>query len=161
MSSPLTVFDRLALHPLLADLPGSWLRRLARLGTAVRWPASTRLMREGTPLDRLWLPWSGTIMIDLHVPGRGDVPITVTGADGVLGWSCLIPPFRSALGAFVVEQCEAVELRGGGLRNLLSEDPVLGAELTGRLLTVAHKQLHATQQRVADLGRLAAAEPRG
>ncbi|MBM2616410.1 cyclic nucleotide-binding domain-containing protein [Actinoplanes sp. LDG1-06] len=157
MVSDITVFDRLALHPLVADMPGFWLRRLAALGTAVTWPAATRLIREGAPLDKVWLPWTGVVLIDMYVPGRGDVPITVTGADGVLGWSGLIPPYRSTVGAFVVEECRAVELRAGGLRNLIAEDPAIGAEFTGRLLSIATNQLHAAQRRIADFRRPSAA----
>ena len=161
MASPLTVFDHLALHPLVADLPGRWIRRLAALGTSVTWPESTRLIREGTPLDHLWLPWSGVVMLDFHLPGHGDVPITLTGGGGVLGWSSLIPPYRSTIGAFIVEECHAVELRAGGLRNLIAEEPALGFELTDRLLTIAADQLHAAHQRVADLHSLHPADRPG
>jgi CRP/FNR family transcriptional regulator, cyclic AMP receptor protein len=150
MTSSLTVFDHLALHGLVADLPSRWLQRLAACGSSVAWPTSTRLLREHSPADHLWLVCSGVVQLDFHVPG-GDVPIERIGADGVLGWSCLVRPFRSSVGAFVVEECKAVELRAGPLRELIAEDPMFGLEFTTRVLSVASQRLRVARERAADL----------
>ena len=161
MTSSLTVFDHLALHPLVADLPARWLAELATCGTPVVWPTSTRLLREGSPADRLWLLWSGSVLLDFHVPGVGNVPIELIGADGVVGWSCLIPPYRSTVGALVVAECRAIELRGAPVRELIAGDPMFGVELTTRLLMVAAQRLKAARQRVIDLYGRAAGRQHG
>jgi CRP/FNR family transcriptional regulator, cyclic AMP receptor protein len=152
--STLTVYDRLALHPLLADFPAGWLRRLSVCGTMVRWPASTRLLRVGSPVDQLWLLWSGAVTLDFHVPGLDDVPIETIGADAVVGWSCLIPPYRSTVGAFVVDECQAIEIRAAPLRGLIAEDPAFGLTLTSRMLEVAAQRLRTAQRRLTELCRL-------
>lgn len=158
--SSLTVFDHLALHPLVADLPTGWLSGLAQCGTSVVWPTSTRLLREGSPTDQLWLLWSGAVLLDFHVPGGGDVPLERIGADDVLGWSCLIPPYRSTVGALVVSECAAIELRAAPLREFIASDPMFGVEFTTRLLTVAAQRVRVARQRVTDLyGRAATCQP--
>jgi CRP/FNR family transcriptional regulator, cyclic AMP receptor protein len=148
----LTVFDRLALHPVVAGMPAGWLHELAACGRPVGWPAGTRLLREGSPVDQLWLLWSGAVVVDWHVPGRGDIPIDHIGPGGVLGWSCLLPPFRSGTGALAVAECRAVALRTVALRELIGGNPALGAELTRRMLAVATGQLRAARIRAAGIG---------
>ncbi|MEV4351448.1 Crp/Fnr family transcriptional regulator [Actinoplanes sp. NPDC049596] len=150
MTTSLTVFDNLALHPLIADFPARWLHRLAACGTPARWPASTRLLREGHPGDQLWLISAGLVQLDFHVPG-GDVPIERIGGGDVVGWSCLVPPFRSTVGAFVVEDCHTIELRAGAVRELIAEDPMFGLAFTNRILAVAQRRLRTARGRVADL----------
>lgn len=61
MTSSMTLFDRLAAHPLMADLPPAWLHQLAVHGRPVSWPAGSRLLREGSPADRFWLLSSGQV----------------------------------------------------------------------------------------------------
>ncbi|GAA0505066.1 hypothetical protein Ade02nite_71190 [Paractinoplanes deccanensis] len=148
MTASLTVFDHLTLHGLVADLPSGWLHRLAACGMPVVWPAGTRLLREGAPADHLWLVRDGLVRLDFHVPG-GEMPIELIGADGVVGWSCLVPPFRSTVGAFVVAECHTIELRAGALRGLISEDPMFGLEFTTRMLAVAQQRLNAARRRIA------------
>ena len=150
--SSLTVYDHLALHPMVADLPAGWLRRLAAYGTFVAWPASTRLLRVGGPVDRLWLLCSGAVVLDLHVGDLGDVPIETLAVGGVVGWSCLIPPYRSTVGAGVTEECRAIEIGAAPLRELIAEDPAFGLEFTTRMLDVAAQRMRAAQRRLTDFG---------
>lgn len=77
--SALSVFDLLAMHPLIAGLPAGWLHRLAAFGQPVYRFTGHRLFREDGPADRFWLVHSGTVALDLHVPGRGDVVIEKAG----------------------------------------------------------------------------------
>src|SRR3954452_7642124 len=101
--APLSVFDQLVLHPLARDLPLGRLRRLAVHGRPVLRHTGYRLFREDGPADRFWLLRSGVVALDFSVPGRGDVVIERVGADGVVGWSWLIPPYRWTLGAVVAQ----------------------------------------------------------
>ena len=91
--APLTVFDQIALHPFLNDLPSGWLRRLAVHGHMVIRHPGYRLFTEDAPADRFWLLRSGSISLEFHVPGRGDIVVERIGGDGVVGWSWLLPPY--------------------------------------------------------------------
>jgi CRP-like cAMP-binding protein len=149
--SSLTVFDLLAMHDFVGDLPSDSLRRLAPAARPVFRPAGFRLFREDTPADRFWLVHSGVVALDLHVPGRGDVVIERLGAGSVVGWSWLVAPYRWRLGAVVAEEARAVELDAVRIRALIAEDPVLGPELTARFFAVVGERLHAARRRLIEL----------
>jgi len=147
----LTVFDLLALHGFVADLPAEQLRRLAAHGRPVFHASGTRLMREDTPANRFWLVHTGTVALDFHVPGRGDIVIERIGSGAVLGWSWLLAPYRWRFGAVVVEDIRAVEFDAAGVRALIAEDCELGRDLTTRFLAVMAERLQAARHRLIEL----------
>jgi len=147
----LTVFDLVALHEFVADLPGGWLRRLAVYGRPVHYLAGYRLFREVSVADRFWLMHAGVVGVDFHVPGRGDVEVERIGAGSMAGASALLPPYRWGLGAVVVEEVRAVEFYAVGVRALAAEDPDLGRELYQRVLAVAGERLQAARHRLVEL----------
>ena len=147
----LSVFDLLVMHPLAADLPAGWLRRLALHARPVYHVAGFRLFREEAPADRLWLVHSGGVAVDLHVPGRGDIVVERLGAGAVVGWSWLLPPYRYRFGAIVAEDIRAVEVDAAHVRSLIAEDAELGRELESRLLTVVADRLLAARNRLIEL----------
>ncbi len=150
--SRLTVFDQIAMHPFLGDLPAGWLRMLAPHARMILRHPGHRLFAEDGPADRFWLLRCGAVALDLHVPGRGDVVIDRVGADGVVGWSWLLPPpHRWSLGGVVAEECHAVEFDATGVREVLAGDPDLGREMTLRFLAVTAERLQATRRRLLEL----------
>lgn len=147
----LSVFDLLALHPLVADLPIGWLHRLAEHARPVYRRAGHRLFRPDGPADRFWLLHSGTVALDLHVPGRGDVVIEELGAATLVGWSWRLAPYRWQFGAVVAADIRAVEFDAARIRALIAEDTELGRELDARLLAVVADRLRAARHRLIEL----------
>jgi signal-transduction protein with cAMP-binding, CBS, and nucleotidyltransferase domain len=47
-----------------------------------------RIFDEGGRADRFWIIHTGTVALDLHVPGQRAVVIETLGAGELLGWSC-------------------------------------------------------------------------
>lgn len=154
----LTVFDQIAMHAFLGDLPSGWLRRIAVYGRPVMRHPGTRLFAEGDPAERFWLVHSGVVALDFFVPGRGHVRLEQIAADSVLGWSWLVPPHRCTLGAVVAQEMSAVEFRAAGVRSLIGADPDLGRELTQRFLTVVAGRLSASRHRLATMYALSPPE---
>ena len=149
--TPLTVFDLLALHDFVADLPTSSLRTLARHGRPVFRATGYRLFRADAPADRFWLVHSGAVALDFQVPGRGDIVVERVGPGAVLGWSWLLEPHRWRFGAVVAEDVRAVEFDAVGVRALIAEDPELGRELTARFLAIVAERLEAARHRLVEL----------
>jgi len=147
----LTVFDLLAVHDFVADLPADMLRRLAVHGRPVFRASGTRLFREDTPADRFWLVHSGCVVIDFHVPGRGDIVIERIGPGAVVGWSWLLEPHRWRFGAVIAQDIRAVEFDAAGVRALMADDPDLERELTARFLVVVAERLQAARHRLIQL----------
>jgi CRP/FNR family cyclic AMP-dependent transcriptional regulator len=149
--APLTVFDQITMHPFVGDLPSNWLCRLAAHGRTVLRHPGDRLFDEGAPARQFWLLRSGTVALDFFVPGRGHIVLERVGADSVVGWSWLIPPYRWTLGAVVAEPMRAVEFDAAGVRALIAEDADLGRELTLRLLAVLGGRLQMARSRLVEL----------
>ncbi|BEL05144.1 hypothetical protein Q0Z83_033350 [Actinoplanes sichuanensis] len=145
----LTTFDMLALHPLFADLPTAWLRRLTAHGRPVEYERGFRLFGADAPVERMWLLLSGSVLLDLPVPGRGDVP--VDRCEGFVGWAALARARRWDFGGVAGEDLYAVEFRATGLRDQLADDPDLRGEFYARLITVADDGLRSLRLRVAGL----------
>lgn len=155
----LSVFDLMVLHDFVADLPSGWLRRLAVYGRPVHYLAGYRLFREDDNADRLWLVHSGEISIDFHVPGRGDIEAGRIGGGSVAGISAVVPPYRWALGAVVVDDMRAVELYAAGVRAIMAEDPDLGRELFLRLLQASQDRLASARHRLVELNAFPSDRP--
>lgn len=147
----LTVFDQLVLHDFVSDLPAGWLHRMALAGRPVFHPSGHRLFREDGGADRFWLLRSGSVALDFHVPGRGDILIEKLGPGAVVGWSWLLRPHRWRFGAVVAEDMHAIEFDAAKIRALLESDPEFGRELSNRLLAVVADRLHAARHRLVEL----------
>lgn len=147
----LSVFDVLVLHPVVGDLPATWLSRLASHARQACHITDHRLLREDEPADRFWLVRSGMVAIDLHVPGRGDIVVEELGAGSVVGWSWLIPPYRCRYGAIVTDDIRAIEFNAAGVRSMIAEDAELGCELQSRMLAVMADRLETARNRLIEL----------
>lgn len=149
--SSLSVFDLLAMHDFVADLPSGWLQRLAVAGRPVFHGVGHRLCREGAHADRFWLINSGAVAIDFSVPGRGDIVVERVGAGAPVGCSWMRPPFRWQFGAVVFDDVRAVEFDAARVRELIAEDADLGRELTTRILDVVSNRLQGARRRLIEL----------
>lgn len=140
----------LAGQPFLAGLSEPGLRALAPLAHPVRYDAGTRLFREDAPADDFWLLRSGRVALDIHLAGRGDVPIETIGAGGVIGWSWLFPPFRWHFGGVALADTDALRFDAAGVRAAIEAD-VLGLDLVLRFMTVVVDRLQHTRLRLLDV----------
>jgi CRP-like cAMP-binding protein len=143
--------ELLAEQPFLAGLSDARLDRLARCTRTTVLAAGHRVFREGGHADRFWLVRTGYVHLETHVPGRGDVIVETLGPGAVLGWSWLFPPYRWHFGAVAVEPTFVVEFDGTAVRRACEADPMLGYELTRRLVEVVVDRLQKTRLRLLDL----------
>lgn len=91
------------------------------------------ILKEGLYGDRFYLICSGKVQLELDDDGRPPVKIQVLGADEVLGWSWIYPPFAWHFTARVLETCETVELKAAALLIRAEEDPAFGYQLMKRV----------------------------
>lgn len=54
--------------------------KLMALAREVALPGATRIFEEGEEADRFWVIRSGTVALDIHMPGRGRVVVETIGA---------------------------------------------------------------------------------
>jgi CRP-like cAMP-binding protein len=145
------MWELLAEHPFLAGMPASWLEPLSYQANRSARHAGARLFQEGRPARHFWLIDQGTVALDMHLPGRGDVVVETLGPGTVVGWSWLFPPYTWHFGAVAVTETQAIEFDAAGVLRLCENDPALGYDLSRRFMGVLLDRLQATRVRLLDL----------
>ncbi|MFE9255229.1 cyclic nucleotide-binding domain-containing protein [Streptomyces sp. NPDC006879] len=135
----------------LAQLLPEHLAKLMVLAREMGLPADKRIFEEGAEADRFWIIRSGTVVLDIHVPGRGPVVVETVGAGGLLGWSWLCPPRQWHLGARSRHPLQAWEFDAGAVRELCTADTDLGLALVTLVAETIGDRLRATRTRLLDL----------
>ena len=135
----------LGTSPFLRGMSRDHLAVLAQTASDVTFPVRHRFFEDGGHAAHFWLVQSGHAAVDVHVPGRGRVPIDTIGMGELIGWSWLFPPFTCAFGAVAVSPVEAFEFDARAVRGCCASDPGLGYEITWRLAQVVTKRLQSTR----------------
>ena len=113
-------------------------------------PGAT-LLSEGEPADEFFVIRRGGVAIETEVPGRGPVTLETLGAGDLVGWSWLVPPYRSAFDARAAESTHVIALDGACLRGKCEQDTVLGYDLMKVVATTFVRRLEDTRMRLLDL----------
>jgi CRP-like cAMP-binding protein len=109
------------------------------------------LLREGGPADEFFVLRAGSVAIETEVPGRGSVTLETLHPGELLGWSWLLPPYRSDFTARALDTTRVVAIDGACLRGKCEADPALGYDLLKVLAAVFTERLQDTRLRLLDL----------
>jgi CRP-like cAMP-binding protein len=136
---------------LLGALPTQDRERLMELAKEVSFPAGARIFEEGGKADRFWIIRTGSVTLDLHVPGRRAAAVETLGPGDLLGWSWLFPPYSWHLGAEALSPVRALEFDATVVRSLCEADPVMGRAIARRVAEIVAHRLQAARVRLLDL----------
>jgi CRP/FNR family transcriptional regulator, cyclic AMP receptor protein len=146
-----TVEQLLDQVPALQALAPEHRQALAGCATNCVFQPGARIMREGDPADAFYVIRDGAVAIETEVPGRGAVVMQTLHDGELLGWSWLVPPYRTAFDARALGTTHAVALDGACLRDKCGADPALGYDLMKLISTVFVERLQDTRLRLLDL----------
>jgi CRP/FNR family cyclic AMP-dependent transcriptional regulator len=146
-----TIAEYLPDHPFFEGLDAPTLALIAGCATNVSLAAGEYLCREGDPADRFFVVRRGRVAIEAHGPAAGTLVIDTADEGDVVGWSWLVPPYRSTFDARASEATGVVAFDGACLRGKCDEDSHLGYELMQRVTQVMNGRLVAAQVRLLDL----------
>ncbi|MFB6614289.1 Crp/Fnr family transcriptional regulator [Streptomyces sp. NPDC085524] len=132
-------------------LPADHRSRLMEQAREVAFAEGARLFREGGHADRFWIVRSGTVMLDVHVPGRRAAVIENLGAGQLVGCSWLFKPYTWRLGAEAVTPVRAYEFDAERVRLLMDADPQFGSAVGHWVGQVLAHRLQAARVRLLDL----------
>ncbi|MFI2435885.1 cyclic nucleotide-binding domain-containing protein [Streptomyces sp. NPDC018693] len=132
-------------------LPAEYRGRLMSLAHEVRYPGGIRLFDEGGRADHLWIIESGSVALDMRVPGRRPAVIDTLGSGELLGWSWQFPPYRRRFGARTVGPVRALEFDAAAVRGLCEDDPALGRAVARWAGEAVVRRLQAARTRLLDL----------
>ncbi|MEU9759015.1 cyclic nucleotide-binding domain-containing protein [Streptomyces sp. NPDC047985] len=125
--------------------------QLMSLAREVSFDTGERIFDEGGKADRFWVIHTGTVALDLHVPGRRAVVVESLGAGRMLGWSWFVPPRHWHLGAEAGSPVRAYEFDAAAVRELCQKDPALDHALCAYVAGVIADRLRAARVRLLDL----------
>jgi CRP-like cAMP-binding protein len=125
--------------------------RLMYLAREVSYEAGVRLFEEGRHADRFWIVRTGTVALDLRVPGRRPAVIETLGHGELVGWSWHFTPYVWHLGAEAMSPVRAWEFDAEAVRTMCAEDAEFGREIAVWVGRVAAQRLHAARVRLLDL----------
>ncbi|MFF4408872.1 cyclic nucleotide-binding domain-containing protein [Streptomyces sp. NPDC001262] len=131
-----------------ADLSADQERALTALAHEVSFPVGTRIFEEDGAADRFWVVRTGTVRLDLRVPGRPAAVVDSVGPGGLLGWSWLCPPHEWHLGAEATSPVRAWEFEAAPIRALCEQDPLLDHALLTHVAAVIGRRLRAARTRL-------------
>ncbi|WP_328767789.1 cyclic nucleotide-binding domain-containing protein [Streptomyces sp. NBC_00286] len=128
----------------------------------VSFPEGTRLFQEGARADRFWIIRTGSVDLDMHVPGRRAAVIETLHHNELIGWSWLFAPHTWHLGATATTPVRAYEFDATAIRAMCHDDSALGASVAlgapttpfrqwGRVGGVLARRLRSARTRLLDL----------
>ena len=146
-----TIDELLTEVPALSTLAPAHLATIAGCATNVVFEAGETIMREGEQADAFFVVRHGAVALETVVPQRGAVTIETLHDGDLLGWSWLVPPYRTAFDARSVGTTRAISFDGACLRGKCDADPALGYALLKIVAVVFTDRLRDTRLRLLDL----------
>jgi CRP-like cAMP-binding protein len=138
-------------HPFFKGLDVKYLDVIKPGASSVQYQAGEMIYKEGDQADQFLLIRNGRVSVEIFAPPRGSLVVETIGADDVLGWSWLFPPYVRRFDARAIELTRAVALEGKALREKSETDPVLGYELLRRFSKIVVERLQAMRLQLVDI----------
>jgi CRP-like cAMP-binding protein len=146
--------------PVLDRLSPAVRGRLEALARPVRYDANAVVLREGTDTPFLGVIDMGRVALRLRVPELGERLTIVTVEPGeLIGWSAVVAPYRATVDAIATEPTSVLTFHAALLRDRLSSDCELAAELLPLILDSVSQRLAGSWQQLLDLFGGRAPEP--
>ncbi|WP_328296893.1 cyclic nucleotide-binding domain-containing protein [Streptomyces sp. NBC_00435] len=124
---------------------------LLALSHEANFPAGTRLFNQGGHAGRFWVVRSGSVGMDVHVPGRHAAVVETVGTGELVGWSWLFRPYTWHFGAEALTPVRTDEFDAAAVRALMETDPALATSMWHWVGQVLVHRLVSAQIRLLDL----------
>lgn len=109
------------------------------------------IYREGQPAQHFYLIRHGRVALEVHVPGRAPIIVDTLGEGDPLGWSWLIPPYRTHFDARALALTRVMGFDAEALRQKMEEHPDFGYALHKRMVPVIASRLAAARRQLIDI----------
>ena len=140
----------LAKHPFLEGVPEAHLDKLMAMAFEVTFEPDQIIFREADPSSFFYLILSGTVAVEIAMPGR-ILRIQTLGEGEELGWSSIMAKVDKQFQARSLTSVKAVAFDGVRLRAECENDPAFGYFITSRVLEIVAERLRATRFQMLDV----------
>lgn len=135
-------------HPIFKTLDASYSEILGQGAVEITFQPGEMIFREGEPANRFYLIREGQIALEACLPNSENILIQKIGANDLLGWSWLFPPFVWHFQARALEQTTARLLDGAHLLVSCEQNHDFGYELMKCIAQVVIHRLEATTRQL-------------
>jgi CRP/FNR family cyclic AMP-dependent transcriptional regulator len=119
------------------------LKLVEKMGTPMTFEAGTIICRQDREEENIYVIEEGLISIIRELGPTEKRQIQTATNFECFGWSATIPPFRCTSTAKALERTKVLAFKGKELRNLISTNPKLCAEIAGGVAYVIAQRLRA------------------
>ena len=151
--------DQVCKHPFLKGLTHGQLATLTDFAVETQFQPGQSIFNEGDSADRFYLISDGEIVLETEGP-NGPLVVQTLGADDVLGWSWMFPPYKWHFSARAVEPTTAIFFYANSLRMQCDGDPEFGYKLMNRIAKVVIERLQTTRRTLVRAGEMWACSQR-
>jgi CRP/FNR family transcriptional regulator, cyclic AMP receptor protein len=137
-------------QPLFDGLSWSYIDLLAEAAMLKEFAADEVIFHEGDPANRFYLILDGEVALESSSGERARILLQTIGANDVLGWSWLFPPYYWHFDARALKPTKAIFFYGTWLRESCERDHDFGYEMMKRMSAVMIKRLQATRKKLAE-----------
>lgn len=138
-------------HPMFAAFTEAHRELIAGCASNVRFDAGELLFREGEPVSQFYLIRYGKVAVELVSASRGHITIQTHQEGDIVGWSWIVPPFRSYHDARALTLTRALAFDGGCLRDKANADPEFGFVLLKHFSQLIAQSLERVQLQLVDV----------
>lgn len=143
----------LASFPAFKDIDPEYITLLQPMFEQVVYPAKAVVIEQGAAAEYLYLVESGSVEIFYKPYDDEIITITHVEANGLFGWSALVGSTKYSSSGVVIENLNALRIKGSDLRKLCRENPQAGTVILDRLASAvssrwqnAHEQVRSILQ---------------
>jgi CRP-like cAMP-binding protein len=147
---PPAVRNSLAKHPFLEGIPEPLLEKLMGMAFEASFEPDQIIFREADPSSFFYLILSGTIAVEIAMPGRV-LRIQTVGEGEELGWSSIMEKVNKQFQARSLSPVKAIAFDGVRLKAECDRDPEFGYFIMCRILEVVAERLRATRFQTLDV----------
>jgi CRP/FNR family cyclic AMP-dependent transcriptional regulator len=119
------------------------LQEVAKMCTPMTFETGTVICRQDKEEENIYVIEDGLVSILLELGPTEKRQIQTATNFECFGWSATIPPFRCTSTAKALERTKVLAFKGKELRNLVSTNPKLCAEIAGGVAYVISQRLRA------------------
>lgn len=134
----------IANHRVFQGLAPQYIELLANTAMLKDFAPGEYLLNEGDPANRFYVILDGGVAIESGAGKR--VRVQEIGADDVLGWSWLFPPYYWHFDARATKPTRAIFFYGTWLRENCERDHEFGYEMLVRFMPILVERLQAARK---------------
>jgi len=109
------------------------------------------IVKEGEPALKFFLILKGRVSIEMLSPEGKHFSIQTLTTGEIVGWSWMVPPYRSQFSVRALEATEMLMMDGESLKKRSEKDHDFGYELFQRLVNIFTQRLQAARQHLIAL----------